>query len=133
MVNSSAGEAVNDKITVEVAYALPERQALLTLSVSRTASVEQVIRQSGILQQFPTIDLANQKVGIWSRPVKLGDSLKEGDRIEIYRPLIADPKDLRRRRAEKAKEEGRADKTTGGRPNELRATHDATTEDKLTD
>ncbi len=133
MVNSSAGEAVNDKITVEVAYALPERQALLTLSVSRTASVEQVIRQSGILQQFPTIDLANQKVGIWSRPVKLDDSLKEGDRIEIYRPLIADPKDLRRRRAEKAKEEGRADKTTGGRPNELKATNDASNEVKATD
>lgn len=133
MVNSSAGEAVNDKITVEVAYALPERQALLTLSVSRTANVEQVIRQSGILQQFPTIDLAKQKVGIWSRPVKLDDSLKEGDRIEIYRPLIADPKDLRRRRAEKAKEEGRADKTTGGRPNELRAAHEAPAEDKLTD
>lgn len=118
MVNNSAGEAVNDRITVEVAYALPNRQALLTISVSSTATIEQIIQQSGILQQFPQIDLAAQKVGIWSRPVKLDDNVKEGDRIEIYRPLIADPKDLRRRRAEKAKEEGRADKVTGGRPNE---------------
>lgn len=115
MVNNSAGEAANDRITVEVAYALPDRQALLTLSVSSAASVEQIIQQSGILQQFPQIDLRAQKVGVWSRPVKLDDNVREGDRIEIYRPLIADPKDLRRRRAEKAKEEGRADKTTGGR------------------
>lgn len=118
MVNNSAGEAANDRITVEVAYALPDRQALLTLSVSSAASVEQIIQQSGILQQFPQIDLLTQKVGIWSRPVKLDDNVREGDRIEIYRPLIADPKDLRRRRAEKAKEEGRADKVTGGRLNE---------------
>lgn len=115
MVNNSAGEAANDRITVEVAYALPDRQALLTISVSSTASVEQIIQLSGILQQFPQIDLLTQKVGVWSRPVKLSEQVKEGDRIEIYRPLIADPKDLRRRRAEKAKEEGRADKTTGGR------------------
>ncbi|CAM5214748.1 RnfH family protein [Alishewanella longhuensis] len=115
MVNNSAGEAANDRITVEVAYALPDRQALLTLSVSSAASVEQIIQQSGILQQFPQIDLLTQKVGVWSRPVKLAEQVREGDRIEIYRPLIADPKDLRRRRAEKAKEEGRADKTTGGR------------------
>jgi len=118
MVNNSAGEAVNDRITVEVAYALPSRQALLTISVSSAATIEQIIQQSGILQQFPQIDLLSQKVGVWSRPVKLDDNVKEGDRIEIYRPLIADPKDLRRRRAEKAKEEGRADKVTGGRPNE---------------
>lgn len=125
MVNNSAGEAVSDRITVEVAYALPERQALLTLSVSSAASVEQIIQQSGILQQFPQIDLQSQKVGVWSRPVKLTDLVKEGDRIEIYRPLIADPKDLRRRRAEKAKEEGRADKTTGGRVSELKAANTA--------
>lgn len=115
MVNMSAGEAANDRITVEVAYALPQRQALLTLSVNRAATVAQIIQLSGILQQFPQIDLQQQKVGVWSRPVKLDDTVKEGDRIEIYRPLIADPKDLRRRRAEKAKEEGRADKVTGGR------------------
>jgi len=118
MVNNSAGEAVNDRITVEVAYALPNRQALLTIAVAKDSTIEQVILSSGILQQFPEIDLKIQKVGVWSRPVKLDDTVKEGERVEIYRPLIADPKDLRRRRAEKAKEEGRADKVTGGRPHD---------------
>ena len=111
-----------ERITVEVAYAKPERQSLLTLAVAPGSNVEQVITASGILQQFPEIDLSVQKVGIWSRPVKLQDNVKPGDRIEIYRPLIADPKDLRRRRAEKAKEEGRADKVTGGRPHEVKTT-----------
>lgn len=109
---------MSEQITVEVAYALPQRQSLLTVSVNRHSTVQQVIEQSGILQQYDDIDLEQQKVGIWSRPVKLDEVVKAGDRIEIYRPLIADPKDLRRRRAEKAKEEGRADKVTGGRPHE---------------
>ena len=91
------------------------------VSVQPGCSVQQVIEQSGILQQFSEIDLSAQKVGVWSRPVKLDETVKAGDRIEIYRPLIADPKDLRRRRAEKAKEEGRADKVTGGRVHETKA------------
>lgn len=104
-----------DQLMVEVAFALPTKQTILTISVAADATVEQIIALSGILQQYPEIDLSQQKVGVWSRTVKLTDTVKEGDRIEIYRPLIADPKDLRRRRAEKAKEEGRADKVTGGR------------------
>ncbi|MDX1391741.1 MAG: RnfH family protein [Rheinheimera sp.] len=111
---------MSEQIAVEVAYALPQRQSLLTVSVAAQSTVQQVIEQSGILQQFTDIDLNVQKVGIWSRPVKLDDRVKDGDRIEIYRPLIADPKDLRRRRAEKAKEEGRADKVTGGRPHDVK-------------
>lgn len=129
MGNNTAGEAITDNITVEVAYALPKQQVLLTISTSNGATVEHVIQQSGVLQQFPQIDLDVQKVGIWSRPVKLTDQVKEGDRIEIYRPLIADPKDLRRRRAEKAKDEGRADKVTGGRVNELKGRDDDNTAD----
>lgn len=112
---------MSEQLTVEVAYALPERQSLLTVAASSLDTVQQIIEQSGILQQFPEIDLTAQKVGVWSRPVKLTDTVKQGDRIEIYRPLIADPKDLRRRRAEKAKEEGRADKVTGGRPHDAKA------------
>lgn len=104
-----------DKITIEVVYALPGKQSLLTIAVAAEATVQQAIEQSGILQLYPEINLTEQKVGIWSRPVKLTEPVKATDRIEIYRPLIADPKDLRRRRAEKAKEEGRADKVTGGR------------------
>ena len=111
---------MSERITVEVAYATAERQSLLTLAVAAPCSVEQAIIASGILQQFNEIDLSVQKVGVWSRPVKLHDEVQQGDRIEIYRPLIADPKDLRRRRAEKAKDEGRADKTTGGRPHEVK-------------
>lgn len=114
--------SMDNHITVEVVYALPEQQSLLTISVEQDCTVEQAVEQSGILKQFPEINLAEQKVGLWSRPVKLTDKLKQGDRIEIYRPLIADPKDLRRRRAEKAKEEGRADKVTGGRVQENRTT-----------
>ena len=112
---------MSERITVEVAYATAERQSLLTLAVATPCTVEQVIVASGILQQFSEIDLSVQKVGVWSRPVKLHDAVQPGDRIEIYRPLIADPKDLRRRRAEKAKDEGRADKVTGGRPHEVKA------------
>jgi putative ubiquitin-RnfH superfamily antitoxin RatB of RatAB toxin-antitoxin module len=108
-------------INVEVAFALPARQALLTVRVPDGASVEEVIALSGILQQFPEIDLNENKVGIWNRVVRLRETVKDGDRIEIYRPLIADPKEVRKRRAERAKEEGRADPVTGGRPNPLKA------------
>jgi hypothetical protein len=80
------------------------------------ATVRSAIESSGILRMYPEIDLTQHKVGIWSRTVRLEDTLSAGDRIEIYRPLIADPKDMRKKRADKAKEEGRADKTTGGRP-----------------
>ena len=62
--------------------------------------VQTAIVQSGILQQFNDIDLRTNKIGIFSRPVKLNDQLKEGDRIEIHRPLLADPKEIRRKRAE---------------------------------
>lgn len=90
------------KIAVEVAYALPEKQYLHRVSLEEGATVEEAIRCSGILELRSDIDLAKNKVGIYSRPVKLGDTLHDGDRVEIYRPLIADPKELRRQRAEKA-------------------------------
>ena len=61
--------------------------------------IQTAILQSGILQQFTEIDLRENKVGIYSRPAKLNDQLKDGDRIEIYRPLLADPKEIRRKRA----------------------------------
>jgi len=111
---------VTDKITIEVVYGVPHKQKILTLSVDAGTSVEQAIVDSGIAALFPEIDLSINKVGIWNRAVKLTEVLDDLDRIEIYRPLIADPKDVRKRRAEKAKQEGRADKTTGGRVNPLR-------------
>ncbi|MFH7586038.1 RnfH family protein [Oceanimonas sp. AH20CE76] len=107
-------------IQVEVVYALPDKQTVLSLRVPPTATVQEIIEQSGILRQFPDIDLERNAVGIFSRQVRLEQSVNEGDRIEIYRPLLADPKEIRRRRAEQAKEEGRADKVTGGRPDPKR-------------
>ena len=89
-------------ITVEVVYALPEKQYLLKVSVAEGSIVEQVITASGILELRTDIDLAKNKVGIFSRPVKLTDTVNDGERVEIYRPLIADPKELRRQRAEKS-------------------------------
>lgn len=108
-------------INIEVAYGLAHKQKLLSLPVSEGTTVEQAIKESGILSLFKEIDLNVNKVGIWNKVVKLTDTVKDLDRIEIYRPMIADPKEVRKRRAEKAKLEGRADKTTGGKPNPLRA------------
>ena len=90
------------KIAVEVAYALPEKQYLQQVKLDEGATVEDAIRASGLLELRLDIDLTKNKVGIYSRPVKLGDVVNDGDRVEIYRPLIADPKELRRQRAEKA-------------------------------
>ena len=92
-----------ETMTVEVAYALPEQQVILVRQVAVDATLEQVIRGSGILDQFPDIDLEKNKVGIFGKPAKLTDSLHPGDRIEIYRPLIADPKEVRKQRAAQGK------------------------------
>ena len=89
-------------ITVEVVYALPEKQYLYSVKVPEGSTVEQAILASGLLELRTDIDLAKNKVGIYSRTVKLHDVVQSGDRIEIYRPLIADPKELRRQRAERA-------------------------------
>ncbi len=120
----------NSKIKIEVTYALPDKQTLLALDVEPNSTIEQCIKQSNIQQKYPDIDLSKNKVGIWSRTKKLHEQVNDGDRIEIYRPLIADPKEVRRRRAEKAKQEGRADKVTGGRPNKLRAESENEAENK---
>jgi len=89
-------------IAVEVVYALPEKQYLYSVKVPEGSTVEDAIKASGLLDLRSDIDLQENKVGIYSRPVKLHDEVQSGDRIEIYRPLIADPKELRRQRAERA-------------------------------
>jgi len=91
-------------ISVEVVYALPDKQYLRAVTLEEGATVEQAIKASGLLSLRKDIDLNSNKVGIYSRPVKLGDVVQDGDRIEIYRPLIADPKELRRQRAERSAE-----------------------------
>ncbi|MGY3914977.1 RnfH family protein [Aeromonas australiensis] len=108
---------MSDQLNIEVVYALPQQQTVIALRVAPGTCVQAAIEQSGIVQKHPEIDLAVNKFGIYSRPVKRSEPLHDGDRIEIYRPLIADPREMRKKRAEKAKEEGRADVVTGGRPN----------------
>lgn len=89
----------NDLISVEVAYALPDEQEIIQLKVKSEATIKAIILQSGILERFPEIDLDTSKVGIFSKLAKYTDTLHDGDRIEIYRPLIADPKEVRKQRA----------------------------------
>lgn len=90
-------------LTVEVVYALPHQQPLLRVKLIEGATVEDAIRASGVLDAFPEIDLAKNKVGIFSKLVKLDEKVRDRDRVEIYRPLIADPKEVRRKRAEEGK------------------------------
>jgi len=88
-------------MTVEVAYANALSQRIISLEVKEGSSIEQVIQLSGILQVFPEIDLKKQKVGIFSQLKALSDPLKSGDRVEIYRELLIDPKEARRGRAKR--------------------------------
>ena len=93
-----------ETLTVEVACALPRRQLILVLQVDEGTTAEQAIRASGILEQFPEIDLESSKVGIFGKPCKLTHILHQGDRVEIYRPLIADPREIRKQRAARGKD-----------------------------
>jgi len=93
--------AAEQRIAIEVVYALPEVQTRIELTVTSETTVRQAIEQSGILQRCPEIDVIAGKVGIFGKIVGLDQPLREGDRLEIYRPLIASPKDMRRRRARK--------------------------------
>lgn len=95
---------------VEVAYARPDQQLIKKIEVPEGSTAEQAIRLSGILEKFPEIDLAATKVGIFSKAAKLDTVLREMDRVEIYRPLIADPKEVRKQRAA----EGKVMKKGGG-------------------
>lgn len=91
-------------IDVEVAYATPAEQVILPVRVPESATVRQAIEASGVLRRFPDIDLAKTKVGIFGKLSKLDTALRAKDRVEIYRPLIADPKEVRKMRAEEGKE-----------------------------
>jgi uncharacterized protein len=86
-------------LQIEVAYARPDVQLIIELQIEDGTTVEQAIQQSGILQKFPEIDLSINKVGIFGKSVLLQQPLRAGDRVEIYRPLIADPKRTRRQQA----------------------------------
>lgn len=83
---------------IGVCYAEAERQVWLRIDVPEASLVEDVIERSGILKRFPEIDLNKQKVGIFGKLVKLDSPVKEGDRIEIYRAITADPKTVKKRK-----------------------------------
>lgn len=85
---------------IEVAYATPEKQKIIECQIERGTSTRDAIRQSNIDQYFPEIDLDNCDLGVFGKVVTPDYELVDGDRIEIYRPLIADPKEVRRQRAE---------------------------------
>ncbi len=90
-------------VRVEVAYARPEEQVIIPIDVPEGATLEQAIELSRIRERFPEIDLKLHKVGIFGKLSKLSAVLHPKDRVEIYRPLIADPKEVRRQRAAKGK------------------------------
>ena len=91
------------KILVEVVFALPDEQTLLAFEVDEGIKAEAVIHQSGILEKYPEIDLEMQKIGLFGKIITLNHTVREKDRIEIYRPLIADPKEVRKKRAAEGK------------------------------
>lgn len=94
---------MSEIISVEVIYALPNQQIPIRLDVQQGTSVQQAIELSGVLRQFPEIDLSRNKLGIYARLAKPETVLRDRDRVEIYRPLIADPKEVRKKRAEEGK------------------------------
>ena len=93
-----------EMIEVEVAYALPDKQKIYALLVEEGTTVLEAARRSAIRSDFPEVDLDTAKMGIFGQSVKSPASheVKNGDRVEVYRPLIADPKEVRRKRAAKA-------------------------------
>lgn len=100
-----------DSINVEVSYALPHRQELVRLTLPSGATVREAVEASGLLQKYPEIDLdGKNKLGVYAKLAKADAVLRDRDRVEIYRPLIADPKAVRKKRAD----EGKVMKKGGG-------------------
>jgi len=92
-----------ESINVEVAYALPEKQVIRAVNVDAGTTIGAAIVQSGIMMDFPDLELEDAKVGIFGKVAVMTTVLSDGDRVEIYRPLIADPKEVRRKRAAEGK------------------------------
>jgi putative ubiquitin-RnfH superfamily antitoxin RatB of RatAB toxin-antitoxin module len=90
-------------INVEVAYALPEKQVIRAVNVDSGTTIGAAIVQSGIMMDYPELELEDAKVGIFGKAAVMTTVLADGDRVEIYRPLIADPKEVRRKRAAEGK------------------------------
>ena len=89
---------MNNKIKLEVAYAADNEQFLITVMMDAGSTVEMAINESGLLAKCKEVDLTKQKIGIFGEPRQLSDKVNAGDRVEIYRPLMIDPKEARRKR-----------------------------------
>jgi putative ubiquitin-RnfH superfamily antitoxin RatB of RatAB toxin-antitoxin module len=101
---------MTEALSIEIAYALPQKQELVRLHLPPGSTVQQAVEASGLLAKYPEIDLKKNKVGIYGKLTRLDAELRDRDRVEIYRPLIADPKEVRKKRAE----EGKLTKKGGG-------------------
>ncbi|MDR8730321.1 hypothetical protein FEQ05_05797 [Burkholderia pseudomultivorans] len=93
-------------LSIEVCYALPDRQTLIPVSLPEGATVRAAIEASGVLAMHPEIDLAHAKTGVYGKLAPLDAPLADHDRVEIYRPLIVDPKIARQRRVDKSRRDG---------------------------
>ena len=101
-----------DQLSIEVVYALPQKQEMFSVKLPEGATVRQAIEGCGVLQKYPEIDLAKNKLGVFAKLAKPDALLRNRDRVEIYRPLIADPKEVRKQRAA----EGKVMKKGAGEP-----------------
>lgn len=101
---------MTDSIHVEVLYAHTHKADLVRVNLPQGSTLQQALEASGLLQKHPEIDLSTNKVGVFGKLCKADAVLRDRDRVEVYRPLIADPKEVRRKRAE----DGKAMKKGGG-------------------
>lgn len=99
-----------ESIQIEITYAKPDRQDVVRLKLPEGSTIQHAIEASGLAQRYPEIDLAKAKVGIYGKLSRMDTVVRERDRVEIYRPLIADPKEVRKQRAA----EGKVMKKGGG-------------------
>lgn len=88
---------------VEVVYALPNEQEVVSVKLAEGSTLQQALEASGLLEKYPDIDLKKNKFGIFAKLSKVDTVLRDRDRVEIYRPLIADPKEVRKQRAAEGK------------------------------
>jgi putative ubiquitin-RnfH superfamily antitoxin RatB of RatAB toxin-antitoxin module len=103
LLSTAQKKFMTEKINIDVVYALPHEQRLFAVQAAQGATVVDAIKLSGVLEKYPEIDLSKNKLGIYGKLSKADTVLREKDRVEIYRPLIADPKEIRRQRAAEGK------------------------------
>ena len=93
----------HDKFMVEVIYALPDQQSLLEVELKKGQTAQDAIEASGVLIRHPELNISDMVIGLFGKKIKMTQPLRERDRVEIYRPLIADPKEVRKRKAAEGK------------------------------